>query len=81
MAETASKRIRRTPEERVEEINSKLRKHQEAIRVLEKKKYDILHPPKRKTEAQLTRELLLKARKAGLTSRDIAQKLGMEQEE
>jgi hypothetical protein len=81
MAETVSRRVRRTPEERVEEINGKIQKHQEAVRVLEKKKHDILHPPKRKTEAQLSRELLLKARKAGLSSRDIARKLGLEQEE
>ena len=81
MAEAASKRTRRTPEERAAELDQKIQKHQEAVKVLEKKKREILHPPKRKTDAQLSRELLLRARRAGLSPLDIARRLGLEAED
>ena len=70
MAEAASKRTRRTPEERAAEIDQKIQKHQEAVKALEKKKREILHPPKRKTDAQLSR-MYRKGEDVGYTQQQI----------
>jgi len=74
------KRIRRTAEQRAAEIDAKIQKHKEAIKLLEEKKAELFRPRKRRTEAEITKEILTKAKKAGLSSREIAEKLGVELE-
>ena len=78
MAEgTTTKRVRRSAEERLADIDQKIKKHQESIKALEKKKQAVLRPKKKKSEAELSKEVLAKAKKAGLTAKDIAEKLGL----
>lgn len=78
--EQAKKRTVRSKEERIQEIEQKIAKRKEEIKQLEAKMEAILHPKKRKTEAALTKEILAKAKKSGLTIKEIAQKLGVELE-
>lgn len=74
------KRVRRSAEERAAEIDAKIQKHKEAIKLLEEKKAELFRPRKRRTEAEITKELMTKAKKAGLSTREIAEKLGLELE-
>ena len=54
------------------------RSHREAIKALEEKKADLFRPKKRRrTEAEISKELLSKAKKAGMSSKEIAEKLGL----
>ncbi|WP_251316770.1 hypothetical protein [Flintibacter muris] len=73
MAETAEKRkvIRRPPEERIAEIDAKIKSHKEAIQKLEEKKNSILNPKPRTSKAAKTKLLIAKAKEAGLTEEEI----------
>lgn len=73
MAETAEKRklVRRSAEERVSEIDEKIKSHKEAIQKLEAKKAAILNPKSRTSKAAKTKMLITKAREAGLTDEEI----------
>ena len=62
------KRVRRSVEERAAELDKKILAHKEAIKLLEEKK------------AEIAKELITKAKKAGMSSKDIAEKLGLEME-
>jgi len=79
--EEAKKRVRRSVEERAAELDKKIQSHKEAIKLLEAKKADLFRPKKRRrTEAEVNKELLAKAKKAGLSSKEIAEKLGLDLE-
>lgn len=77
MAES-KKRVRRSANERAAELDAKIQKHKEAIKLLEEKKADLFRPKKRRTEAEITSEILKKAKKSGMTAKDIAEKLGVD---
>lgn len=76
--EENKKRVRRSVEERAAELDKKILAHREAIKALEEKKADLFRPKKRRrTEAEISKELLSKAKKAGMSSKEIAEKLGL----
>lgn len=77
MSET-KKRVRRSVNERAAELDAKIQKHKDAIKMLEEKKADLFRPKKRRTEAEITSEILKKAKKSGLSAKEIAEKLGVE---
>lgn len=83
MAETSEKRklVRRSPEERVAEIDTRITAHKEAIKKLEKKKHAILNPKPRTSKAAGMKVLIAKAKEAGLTDEQIAEKLGLKLDE
>ena len=62
---------RKTPEERVAVIDAKIAKKREEIDALEAQKQKILHPVTMKT-------VMTKAKEAGLSAEEIAEKLGLE---
>lgn len=74
------RRVRRSVEERAADLDAKIQKHKEAIKLLEEKKAELFRPRKRRTDAEITKEILTKAKKAGLSSREIAEKLGVDLE-
>ncbi len=77
--EEKKKRVRRSVEERAAEIDKKIQEHKDAIRKLEDKKAEMLRPKKkRRSEAEIAKEILTKAKKAGLSTKEIAEKLGVE---
>lgn len=77
--EEKKKRVRRSVEERAAEIDKKIQEHKDAIRKLEDKKAEMFRPKKkRRSEAEITKEILTKAKKSGLTTKEIAEKLGIE---
>ena len=54
---------------------------EEAIKLLEEKKTELFRPKKRRrSDAEIAKELITKAKKAGMSSKDIAEKLGLEME-
>ena len=83
--EESKKRVRRSVEERAAELDKKILAHREAIKALEEKKSlirlkkaDLFRPKKRRrTEAEISKELISKAKKAGMSSKEIAEKLGL----
>ena len=76
--EESKKRVRRSVEERAAELDNKILAHREAIKALEEKKADLFRPKKRRrTEAEISKELISKAKKAGMSSKEIAEKLGL----
>ena len=76
--EESKKRVRRSVEERAVELDKKILAHREAIKALEEKKADLFRPKKRRrTEAEISKELISKAKKAGMSSKEIAEKLGL----
>lgn len=77
MSET-KKRVRRSVDERIEALEVKMQKHRDAIRQLEEKKAALLAPKKRRTNEEIAKEIIKKAKKSGLTAKDIAEKLGVE---
>ena len=80
MAET-KKRVRRSVEERAADLDKKIQAHKDAIKMLEEKKAELFRPKKRRrSDAEIAKEILAKAKKAGLSSKDIAEKLGVEME-
>ena len=76
--EEGKKRVRRSIEERAAVFDKKIQAHKESIKRLEEKKSEILRPKKRRSEAEIAKELIAKARKSGLSNKDIAEKLGVE---
>lgn len=64
-------RVIRSVEERVADIDKKIAKRQEEIAKLEEQKYRLLHPVNMKI-------VMAKAKEAGLTAEEIAEKLGIE---
>ena len=75
------KRVRRSVEERAAEIDKKIAAHKESIKMLEEKKAELFRPKKRRrSEAEIAKELIAKAKKAGMSSKDSAEKLGLELE-
>ena len=58
-------------QERVKRIEEKIAKKQEEIAALEKQKEALLHPVNMRT-------VMAKAKEAGLTAQQIAEKLGLE---
>ena len=76
--EESKKRVRRSVEERAAELDKKILAHREAIKALEEKKADLFRPKKRRrTEAEISKELISKAKKAGMGTKEIAEKLGL----
>lgn len=76
--EEGKKRVRRSVEDRAAVLDEKIQTHKESIKRLEKKKAEILRPKKRRSDAEIAKELIAKAKKSGLSVRDIAEKLGIE---
>lgn len=77
MSETEKKRIRRSPEARVAEIDNKIAAHKEAIKKLEQRKTEILNPKQHLTKAQKVKMVIDKAKKSGMSVEEIAEKLGV----
>lgn len=63
--------VRKTVEERVAALDAKITKKQEEINALEAQKQKLLHPINMKT-------VMAKAKEAGLTAEEIAEKLGLD---
>lgn len=79
--EETKKRVRRSVEERAAELDKKIQAHKDAIKLLEEKKAELFRPKKRRrSDAEIAKDLLARAKKAGMTSKDIAEKLGLEME-
>ena len=79
--EETKKRVRRSVEECAAELDKKIQAHKEAIKLLEEKKAELFRPKKRRrSDAEIAKDLLARAKKAGMTSKDIAEKLGLEME-
>lgn len=79
--EETKKRIRRSVEERAAELDKKIAAHKETIKALEEKKAELFRPKKRRrSDAEIAKDILSKAKKAGMSSREIAEKLGLELE-
>ena len=76
-AETKRKLNRRPAEERIAEIDKKIAGHKEAIKKLEAKKHTILNPKPRASKAAGLTALISKAKEAGMTNEEIAEKLGI----
>lgn len=76
-AETKRKLNRRPAEERIAEIDKKIAGHKEAIKKLETKKHTILNPKPRASKAAGLKALISKAKEAGMTNEEIAEKLGI----
>lgn len=85
MAETEKRKIvRRSAEERVVEIDAKIAalkatitKQEEKITILEAKKQAILNPVPRVSKAGQLKALINKAKESGMTTEEIAEKLGI----
>lgn len=77
MSDTEKKRIRRSAEARVAEIDNKIAAHKEAIKKLEQRKTEILNPKHRLTKAQKVKIVIDKAKKSGMSVDEIAEKLGV----
>lgn len=71
-----SERIHRTKDERVAELDQKIAYHKQCIKAIEQKKSAILNPKKKRTSKSLN-AILTKAKAAGLTNEEIAEKLGI----
>lgn len=76
-AETKRKLNRRPAEERIAEIDKKIAGHKEAIKKLEAKKHTILNSKPRASKAAGLKALISKAKEAGMTNEEIAEKLGI----
>lgn len=79
MAEAEAKRKlnRRPAEERIAEIDKKIAGHKSAIAKLEAKKNTILNPKPRASKAAGLKALISKAKEAGMSNEEIAEKLGI----
>ena len=74
-----AERKRRTVEERVSEIDSKIEAHKKNIAALEAKKKDILNPKPRKVLSMSA--IMKKAKEKGYSVKDIAKKLDIDVDE
>lgn len=84
MAEAENKQrklVRRPAEERIAEIDKKIAGHKDAIQKLEAKKNTILNPKPRASKAAGLKALISKAKEAGMSNEEIAQKLGISLDE
>ena len=77
MSEPEKKRIRRSAEARVAEIDEKIAAHKDAIKKLEQRKNEILNPKPRLSKAQKVKVLIDKAKDSGMSVEEIAEKLGV----
>ncbi len=79
MAETETKRKfnHRPTEERIIEIDEKIARHKDAIAKLETKKHEILNPKRRASKAASLKAIISKAKEAGMSNEEIAEKLGI----
>ena len=78
MSEETKKRIRRSPEEIAADIDVKIAAHKDAIKKLEQRKAEVLAPKKpRMTKAQKMKMVIDKAKQAGMSPEEIAEKLGV----
>ena len=85
MADTEKRKIvRRSADERVAEIDAKIaackatiKKQEEKISELEQKKQAILNPVPRISKAGQLKALINKAKESGMTTEEIAEKLGI----
>lgn len=78
ISEETKKRVRRSPEEIVAEIDDKIVAHKDAIKKLEQRKAEVLAPKKpRMTKAQKMKVVIDKAKAAGMSPEEIAEKLGV----
>lgn len=74
-------RVRRSVEERAAALDAKIQTHKEAIKALEEKKAALFCPKKkRRSDAEIAKELIAKAKKSGMSTQEIAEKLGLEME-
>jgi len=73
----AGKRTKRTKEEMVADVEKKIEGHKAAIAKLEQRKHDILNPKPRISKQAAMKQVLEKAKKAGMTPEEIAEKLGL----
>ncbi|MCI2056453.1 MAG: hypothetical protein LKJ86_04810 [Oscillibacter sp.] len=73
----AETRNRRSKEERMEELNQKILFHKEQIGKLEEKKRKLTETKKRR-QRMTTAGILQKAKKKGLTVKEIARLLGLD---
>lgn len=71
-----AEKVRRTVEERVADIDSKIGYHKKCIATLKKKKEELLNPKKRMTKAQRMKAIMNKAQES-MTPEEIAEKLGV----
>lgn len=77
MSENEKKRIRRSADERVAEIDKKIAAHKETIKKLEQRKAEILNPKPRLSKAQKMKIVIDKAKSSGMSVEEIAEKLGV----
>ena len=78
MNEETKKRVRRSPEEIAAEIDVKIAAHKDAIKKLEQRKAEVLAPKKpRMSKAQKMKMVIDKAKQAGMSPEEIAEKLGV----
>ena len=78
MSEETKKRVRRSAEEIAAEIDDKIAAHKDAIKKLEQRKAEVLAPTQpRMTRAQKMKLVLDKAKEAGMSVDEIAEKLGV----
>lgn len=73
----AEKRLKRTKEELAAEVDKKIEAHREAIAKLEQRKKDLLTPKPRISKQAAMKVILDKAKKAGMSPAEIAEKLGL----
>ena len=77
MSEPEKKRIRRSAEARVAEIDEKIAAHKDAIKKLEQRKNEILNPKPRLSKSQKVKIVIDKAKDSGMSVEEIAEKLGI----
>lgn len=68
----------RSKEERIAEIDKKIEGHKQNIAALEKKKDAILNPKTRARKLTSVTSIVKKAKESGMSSDEIAAKLGIE---
>ena len=78
--ETGTKKVIRPKEERIAEIDKKIAFHEAAIQKLKEQKDRINNPKVRVSEKTKLKDVLAKAKKAGMSADDIAEKLGLKKE-
>lgn len=71
----------RSKEERVAELDKKIAYHKQCVTTLEAKKESVLNPKSRKRGSRSVNTIISKAKEAGLTNEQIAEKLGITFEE
>ena len=75
------KRVRRTIEERVAEIDAKIENHKNAIQKLEQKKQEILHPQIHLSKAAGLKKIMIAVQNKGMENEEIAKRLDLNYDE